>query len=390
MCFSISKMICTAPSVWDLATDVQFAENLDDNGLAFLSYLFISLPGIVCALSLLHNYLGRCFSRVLANIITLLFMCCLIVSGVVFAVIINFTWGKQLKAAAVGVLVMKILAMVVGSVILGVKVLAVFVHTENMMMMSVKATSYEGMYESTLQASLVMYVWLNAGNTKNDREELDIHVVASSLLMVGKCGAESFLAFGEENKLCGRNVLSRIKLVSKFIPVFLLTSFFRMSTISMCLAWDGVAFAAIFLPASLLLPLLVLLLLKICGRLSHYLSVADLVQGTMGELTSIVLWGNTGREGSRIIQTLIGGYFLILYSTMVLLLNNSQVIALPLLGITFKKQRGCNLPLEMITCSLLSGMIGFSLFLYQLLLYDQYRCDWRKKIHNLGVVLAGH
>ena len=172
------------------------------------------------------------------------------------------------------------------------------------------------------------------------------------------------------------------------IPVFLLTGFFRMSTLSLCLAWDGVAFATIFLPFALILPLVVLLLLKIFGKLPH-LSVADLGQGAIGELTSIVLWGNTGREGSRVIQAVVGGYFLILYSITVSVLDSTKVLALPL-QTRFIRQGGYNIPPKFIASTIFSGVVGYVLFLFQIFWFDKISCDWRKKIDNLGSGLAGH
>ena len=86
--------------------------------------------------------------------------------------------------------VMKVLAMTIGTGLLVVKVVGVLVHTDNVRMINVKATNYEGVYESALHLSLVLYVKLS------DRGELDIPTMLSSLLMIGKSGAESFLTFG--------------------------------------------------------------------------------------------------------------------------------------------------------------------------------------------------
>ena len=45
-------------------------------------------------------------------------------------------------------MVMKVIATMVGTALLGIKVLGVLVHSENMKMINIKATHYEGVYES--------------------------------------------------------------------------------------------------------------------------------------------------------------------------------------------------------------------------------------------------
>ena len=61
-----------------------------------------------------------------------------------------------MNITAVTVVLMKVLATMVGIVILGVKVMGVFVHTENVVMINVKATSYEGAFESSLQLNFLL------------------------------------------------------------------------------------------------------------------------------------------------------------------------------------------------------------------------------------------
>ena len=131
-------------------------------------------------------------------------------------------------------------------------------------------------------------------------------------------------------------------------------------------------FLLILLPCALVLPMLVLLLAKLCGKLPH-LTLADLVQGAVGELTSIVLWGQTGREGSRVIQAVMGGYLLFLYSVILVVVLANPTGLYP----------------ELIISALVSGLVGYTLSLYQLFLFNKYNCDWRKKINNLEFGLTG-
>merc|ERR1719318_2173711 len=113
-----------------------------------------------------------------------------------------------------------------------------------------------------------------------------------------------------------------------------------------------------------------------------HLSLTEIVQGLVGEVSSIVLWGTTGREGSRKIQLWVGGYLLLLH-TLVLALMLAFPDGLGLFG------SSKDIPLEMPTMLLASGWIGYGLFIYQVYLFNRYNMDWRKKIHILGSTLAG-
>ena len=374
-------MLSLVPSVWDLSTDYRFAENLEDDSLKCLSYMFISLPGIVYSGFLTKKGLDSCcyngtvptwLGKILEKVVGLL-VWGLVLTGVV-VVLFSCVWIKielfTAQTVSSMTFVMKVLAMTVGTGLLAVKVVGVLVHTDNVRMINVKATNYEGVYESALHLSLVLYVKLS------DRGELDIPTMLSSLLMIGKSGAESFLTFGSENKLAAnRNIISQLMLMAKLSPPFLLTAFFRISSLSLCFACNDITFY-IILPVALILPILVLSMLKLCGRLPHLVE-ADLAKGTAGELTSIVLWGNTGREGSRMIQLWLGGYLLLTYSAFL-----GMVLALPK-GTFYTLYSVTRAPLELVVLSLICGCLGYMLFVYQLFLFDQYTWGLGKKIHNL-------
>ena len=117
-----------------------------------------------------------------------------------------------------------------------------------------------------------------------------------------------------------------------------------------------------------------------CSHLPQ-LTLTEVVQGIVGEVSSIVLWGRTGREGSRKIQLWIGGNLLILYTgflcSVVDLSDGSGLLDSP----------SKHIPLEIPAILLASGWIGF---IYQIFLFNRYNVDWRKKIHLMGYTLAGH
>ena len=164
-------------------------------------------------------------------------------------------------------------------------------------------------------------------------------------------------------------------LMVKFSPPFLLTAFFRISSLSLCFACNDITFYLI-LPVALLLPILVFTLLKLSGHLPD-LVVADLAKGTAGELTSIVLWGNTGREGSKMIQLWLGGYLLLTYTVFLVM-----VLALPK-GTFYTLYSVTRAPLELVVVALICGYLGYMMFIYQLFFFDQYTWEIGKKIQNL-------
>ena len=270
----------SVPSAWDLVTDYDYAEDLKNlkipeffrNRFRIWSYLFISLPGIIFVLSQLHRCLDECFScrralwlgRVVANTMTIVVV--LIITGVVIY--------THMVPGNIPVLVTKVMAILVGSVVLGVKVVGVLVHTENIKILNVRATAYEGSFEASLQLFLILTIWFS-GHTPN----LDIPAMSSSLLMIAKSGAESFLTFGEENNLREMSIMGQLKQMAKLMPVFFLTGTFRVTVLSITPPWDGALFGIILLPSALLLPMLVHLLIKRCGNLQQH-TVADIVQCT--------------------------------------------------------------------------------------------------------------
>ena len=356
-----------------MGTDYRFAETLTEDSLRCVSYLFISLPVTVYFGYLLTKAAKWCLNRSgptwIGNVLEILIEVIgwgVVVSGVV-VVLNNCMWTTPTSAATTA-LVMKILATLVGGALLGVRVLAVFVHTKNMKMISVKAANYEGVYESSLQLVLVLYVKLSG------QEEMDawmyVPTMVTSLIMIGKSGAENFLTF-KENKLAGKNIFSTFKMLANLSPPFLFTAAFRISTISLCFACNELTFY-LFLPLTFLLPFIFLAILKLCGYLQDFL-VADLARGTAGELTSIVLWGNTGREGSRKIQIWFGGYILIIYSAFLLLVTSPKG-SLPVgFGLDGCKEMVRTMPASPEVCfgAFLSGCVGYTLFIFQLFQYDK-------------------
>ena len=140
--------------------------------------------------------------------------------------------------------------------------------------------------------------------------EASLWSILSSVAMIGKVGAESFLTFGQESKLDNLSFLRKIGLLALYSPAFTLTALFRISALAIIVAW-GIYYAAIVhWPCALVLPFLALLTSQCIAKSD--LSLGHCLQGVITELTTPSLWGNRGREGSFKIQISMAIYLLIL------------------------------------------------------------------------------
>ena len=77
----------------------------------------------------------------------------------------------------------------------------------------------------------------------------------------------------------------------------------------------------------------------------------------------------------------MGGYLLLLYSVILVL-----VFADPTNNM---RMRNPQYTYQLIISALVSGLVGYTLSLYQLFLFNKYNCDWRKKIDNFEFGLTG-
>ena len=87
----------------------------------------------------------------------------------------------------------------------------------------------------------------------------------SSVLMIGKSGAESHLTFGSENLLAQtgwRGLLKKLKLLAIYAPVFIATTSSRLTALAVVFTWGSGTGAFVFLPLSLGTPILFFLFSK--------------------------------------------------------------------------------------------------------------------------------
>ena len=114
--------------------------------------------------------------------------------------------------------------------------------------------------------------------------------------------------------------LQKLKMIAKFSPVFVLTTFFRAgcictTSIAAGVGSDGYGVNAGFYGAAFSIPLIIavpmatLVLLKwfLCG-----MALVDLIHGVLGETFTITVWNSSWREGtgSARLQLAMSVYFL--------------------------------------------------------------------------------
>ena len=123
-------------------------------------------------------------------------------------------------------------ALLVAAVILIVKACATFLHVDQVKACSLLVSSAEGNLESTYQFVLKLLIWLTGG--KRDGTSM-----ATSLLMVAKTRVERHLDWrAKELDIEGNPSFSeRIFLLLFFLPLFLLTCIFRLSSLALIVAW---------------------------------------------------------------------------------------------------------------------------------------------------------
>ena len=326
-----------APSLWDSVSDFVFAheeENRTSLGTlgpntsepfkntsisSSFTYFFVSLPGLMSAAKGLHRLFSSLAIRLLGNscqnqtcywlvravkgLANYLFLATLLVAG--YLCFLGFPPFFYYSAVLSTIMV------------LGIKTLALFVHGPEMKKLSTRATSAESQYESSLQILLVVRICLKTQNIPLSSASS----ILSSLLMIGKSGAESYLTFGEENKLEKRGegwqgLINKLKLLATYSPVFLATALFRLSALSIVLAWNPGFGVLQVLLVGIVAPSLLFLLMKLCKVKD--LSVVEILEGVLAELTTHSLWGGRGREGSKKINLFITIYHLAVHTVCLL------------------------------------------------------------------------
>ena len=142
--------------------------------------------------------------------------------------------------------------------------------------------------------------------------------LCSSFFTISKAGIENLLTFGEENKMANISLCQHLKMIAKFSPVFVLTTFFRAgclcsTTMAAGIGSDGYGVNAGFYGAAFSFPLIIVVPMAILVLLKWFLAgitLVDLIHGVLGETFTITVWNSSGREGSARLQLAMAVYFL--------------------------------------------------------------------------------
>ena len=214
--FFFALIFGLAPTAWDMYTDLELAcyllesENVHASGLC---YVFICLPGI----NLVKEQVGEAASKLQSRVGVLL-------SGLIMG--LYYVMGATIMVG-LGVLLwhwplaFHYPAVIITISIVATKTVAVFLHSPRIKSLSRKMSESEAFFESALQLTLLLHIWLSGGNVAKS-------MIFSSVLVIGKVGAENLLNDGEQLK--GKNFWERLLLISKFIPVMALTAIFRLGS----------------------------------------------------------------------------------------------------------------------------------------------------------------
>ena len=210
--FAYNLILGFLPTAWDVLSDLKVASHLKVNAevdSAGLSYLFICFPGLHLSLDLLTRRLSlSCGTKVVVFVY--------VVCGITFSFAMFFSvWSKAL--------LLEYPAFFVGLVVVAVKAVALFIHTPAMKELSARVTKYETDTESPFQLLLLLHIWVSGG-------PLFLGPIGSSLLVISKVKAEAHLSSSPENLLEGTSFLEKLKLITKFLPLFISTTIFRVGS----------------------------------------------------------------------------------------------------------------------------------------------------------------
>ena len=357
------------PTAWDIWTDIQFGVSQEGQGeetTAGFCYMFICLPAIFsiipAVVSRVYKEWGKVAESTLMAALYILFVCLVSVtvsSAMAFAFVMQPT-------------VFKYPALLCSLFTLGVKILAVFLHTPEMIEFSLNASSAESSYESSTQLLFLLHIWLSGGR-------MYLSAMVSSILVIGKVGAENILMKGQENKMKDKSFLEKVVLLLRYTPVIALTALFRVGSASTVLYHPHLfpsfvtltpAFAMfltwIYLVCSINLLITLLGILRTWIRKLRQLTIVELSLGLLNECTTVTVWGKLGREGSKGLQLAVATYHL--------LVNGSYLSWQMATATAIEQATGIppyTKPFLMVCYVVLAcGPISYLLVVYQLLLMD--------------------
>ena len=351
--FQTLLLVCTF-SFLDVFTDFRYASSVDEDVCVFnnlsspcgglhyfqvqnCTYMFISLPAIMLIVASLQLKFAaftdflvctimakkpRCCKegllRAAAGVMSFLFNLFMILS-VISVCLVGLIWPElheeyHIEDIAFGI------AIACTIPLLGAKFLALFAHGPEMRKLVVRTTSSECQFESALQLWLLAWIFQSTGEYKG---LIWLSSGLSSILLIGKSGAESSLTFSEQLSFDEVPFKKKLCLLLWFAPVYILSALFRIITLALITdrdllyAWTALALG---------LPITVLFMLKLAGLESlEDLTPGHILLGVLGELTSITLWGEKTREGSKNFCLAMASFILLLNTVFLSIIYNDPL-----------------------------------------------------------------
>ena len=199
----------------------------------------------------------------------------------------------------------------------------------------------------------------------------------SSIIMIGKVAAENWLFRLSENNLSGNTFIKKLRLVARFLPVFALTAVFRQGSGAVFISYNpfligplhpiiSLTLTGCYVVLAIVVLLPLLLSMKWFNKDLRTLSLIELVHGIIGEGTTIAVWGNLGRQGSRNIQLIFAVYHLI-YNVLYLVWVINDIATTSITGFSLWEALGFNNILLTFSClTICSGLFSFILLIYQI------------------------
>lgn len=206
------------PSFVDILTDFTFAAHLEKSGkyvAASISYSLIFLPGIFFFLHLLFRLCYKWLSSKL-------------MFSVLYASILGAAMITCYLLTTIYCVSLLYPALLAATSILLVKAAAVFVHSPALARAAFLVTVFEVNCETSCQMIFILITWL-AGSS------LQTVGLVSSVLMIGKQGAEAFLQAEHNNQMKGKVCWHKATLLLAHLPAFSLATVFRLGSLGLIL-----------------------------------------------------------------------------------------------------------------------------------------------------------
>ena len=279
--------------------------------VALYSYSAIILPGVLLTFSSVHFYLRAvCGSTWTTNIaITFLFLALLLLCSLLVSL-------DTFRPATFEPKLLLPIAVCVSSILLSIKLLAVIVHGPTITMLSLNISAYESRYECLHQIIICLAMLMSGRISLGPRV---LYSLVTSFVLLSRDVAEQLLTFGQTNLLAGLSVPRKILAMGRLLPSITMTAIFRIGSMAMIynsilndeqLVHPVVWFASLNIP-----PLIFILILKRFIVSLKPLSLFDILSGILEESSSFTVWGEIGREGSRIPQLIMVVHFLTIFGS---------------------------------------------------------------------------